>query len=150
MNTRPAAHGSRWTRSQLLVAFGLYCQMPFGKMHGRNPQIIRHAALLGRSPDALAMKMGNIASLDPAITATGRTGLPAVAAADRALWEEMHSDWERFALQSSAEIARLTAADATGIREPEGELDYAGAERVVPARIRIGQAFFRRAVLSGL
>ncbi len=148
MSTRPASHGSRWTRSQLLVAFGLYCQTPFGKMHGRNPQLIQYAALIGRSPDALAMKMVNIASLDPAITSTGRTGLMAVAAADRAMWEEMHSDWQKFALESSAEIAGLTAADATGIRESEGHGDYAGADRVAPARMRIGQAFFRRAVLS--
>ena len=148
MNAGPASHGTRWTRSQLLVAFGLYCQMPFGKMHGRNPQLIKHAALIGRSPGALAMKMVNIASLDPAITTTGRTGLTGVAAADRAIWEEMHSDWEKFALQSSAELAGLTAADASGIRESDGDMDYAGAERVMPARMRIGQAFFRRAVLS--
>jgi len=56
-----------WTRLQLLVAFNLYCQMPFGKLHSRNPEIIKYAGLIGRTSSALAMKLSNIASLDPAI-----------------------------------------------------------------------------------
>lgn len=60
-----------WTRQQLLVAFSLYCQTPFGKLHSRNPEIIKYADLINRTPSALAMKLTNIASLDPAITSTG-------------------------------------------------------------------------------
>ncbi len=52
-----------WSREQLLIAFNLYCQMPFGKMHSKNPDIIRFADLIGRTPSALAMKLTNIASL---------------------------------------------------------------------------------------
>ena len=66
-----------WSRDQLLIAFNLYCQMPFGKMHSRNPEIIKCAEIIGRTPSALAMKLVNIASLDPAITSTGRSGLKA-------------------------------------------------------------------------
>ena len=47
--------------------------MPFGKMHSRNPEIIRYAKLIGRTPSALAMKLTNLASLDPEIRSTGRT-----------------------------------------------------------------------------
>lgn len=72
-----------WTRQQLLVAFSLYCQMPFGKMHSRNPDIIKYAEYIGRTPSALAMKLTNIASLDPAITSTGRKGLKGASEADR-------------------------------------------------------------------
>ena len=67
-------HGSRWTREQLLVAFALYCRLPFGRLHYRNPEIIRFAEAIGRTPSALAMKLTNIASLDPEITSTGRRG----------------------------------------------------------------------------
>lgn len=31
---------NNWTREQLLVAFNLYCQLPFGKLDQRNPDII--------------------------------------------------------------------------------------------------------------
>ncbi len=41
--------GTGWTRNQLLVAFNLYCQMQFGKMHSRNPEIIKYAELIGRT-----------------------------------------------------------------------------------------------------
>ena len=89
-----------WTHQQLLVAFNLYCQMPFGKMHSRNPEIIKYAELIGRTPSALAMKLTNIASLDPAITSTGRKGLQGASAADKIMWEEMQADWEQFAIKS--------------------------------------------------
>lgn len=55
---------SDWTRRQLLVALDLYCRMPFGKMHSRNPEIIEWATRLGRTPSAPAMKLTNFASLD--------------------------------------------------------------------------------------
>lgn len=89
-----------WTHQQLLVAFNLYCQIPFGKMHSRNPEIIKYAELIGRTPSALAMKLTNIASLDPAITSTGRKGLQGASAADKIMWEEMQDDWEQFAIKS--------------------------------------------------
>ena len=43
-----------WTREETLVALNVYCRTPFGRLHGRNPEIIRIAAALGRTPDALA------------------------------------------------------------------------------------------------
>lgn len=65
----------RWTREQLKLAFYLYCQLPFGKLHSRNAEIMELAQLIGRTPSAVAMKLVNFASLDPSITSTGRTGL---------------------------------------------------------------------------
>ena len=78
-------HGTPWTRDQLLVAFALYCRLPFGRLHARNPDIIEFANAIGRTPGALAMKLTNIASLDPAITSTGRRGLKGASTADRAI-----------------------------------------------------------------
>jgi hypothetical protein len=66
---------NRWSREQLKLAFHLYCQLPFGKLHSRNAEIVELAQLIGRTPSAVAMKLVNFASLDPAITSTGRAGL---------------------------------------------------------------------------
>ena len=55
----------RWTRSELLAALNMYCQLPFGRLHASNPAIIQLAHAMERSPAALAMKLVNIASLDP-------------------------------------------------------------------------------------
>ncbi len=143
-----------WSREQLLLAFKLYCQMPFGKMHSRNPEIIKYAALINRTPSALAMKMSNIASLDPAITSTGRIGLAGASLADKAMWEEMQSGWNGFVI----EMERVTNSLEGIIKEPiksdddtdasDEEIDYTGSSKTVQTTARIGQDFFRRSVLS--
>ena len=141
---------TNWTRQQLLVAFALYCRMPFGKISARHPDIIRVAAAIGRTPAALSMKMGNIASLDPAITSTGRRGLSQAAASDRAMWEEMNSDWERFAVECEQALlaADALSASSDGSVIPDYDDLPIGANRVITATTRIGQQFFRSAVLS--
>lgn len=140
-----------WTHEQLLVAFGLYCQLPFGKLHAKNPLIIKFSQHLGRTPSALAMKLVNIASLDPAITSTGRKGLAGASQADRQMWAAMQSDWDGFAMQSAAAIAALNAG-GEGFEEPteSGEIsaNYAASNKTVITQARVGQGFFRRAVLS--
>ncbi len=147
--------GVAWTRQQLLVAFSLYCKVPFGKMHFRNPEIIEYAELLGRTPSSLAMKLTNIASLDPAITTSGRKGLKGSSKADRQMWEEMQTDWERFVIQSEkafrevlaqAPIEKIFALDNQA--PPEEQRDYSGRNRIVKSTTRVGQNFFRKAVLS--
>lgn len=139
----------KWTRQQLLIAFALYCEMPFGKLHSRNPQIIHYAKLIGRTPDALAMKLTNIASLDPAITQSGRKGLRGASAADRKMWGEMQADWQQFAVESRR---ALNALDGTEISshpvERHEDADYTGLSKKAVVEIRIGQRFFRKAVLS--
>jgi len=137
-----------WTRQQLLVAFSLYCKMPFGKMHSRNPEIIKYAGLLGRTPSALAMKLTNIASLDPVITAIGRKGLKGASKADRNMWEEMQTDWESFVLQSEKAIDEvLTQAPVEksfSLDDPaqlEGQRGYRRKNRIVQSTTRVGQNF---------
>jgi len=151
-----ASKSNNWNRDQLLVAFNLYCQMPFGKMHSRNPEIIRLATLIGRTPSALAMKLTNIASLDPAITSTGRKGLDGASAADKLMWDEMQHDWEGFALESQTVIdAIVTPNDIsqdtllpTEVLLEEEEFDYSAEDKTSLVKIRVGQHFFRRSVLS--
>ena len=145
------ASGTGWTRQQSLVALNLYSQLPFGKLDQRNPDIIRCAELIGRTPSALAMKLSNFASLDPAITSTGRTGLSNVSRADKAIWVEMQADWDRFAVEAQQAAADLGVAEpvATSEAEAADELpDYTGADRKAEVAVRIGQYSFRRAVLS--
>ena len=142
-----------WTRPQLLVAFNLYCQMPFGKMHSRNPEIIKYAELIGRTPSALAMKLTNIASLDPAITSTGRKGLEGASATDKAMWQEMQADWGRFAIEAQQAANTFGAVAEVGPTVddtfvPDEIADYTGSNKIVQATIRVGQNFFRRSVLS--
>jgi len=119
-------------------------------LHSRNPEIIQLAKLIGRTPDALAMKLVNFASLDPAITSSGRKGLKGASNLDREVWAEFHADWEKLALE--CEMLRRNL-DRTQPSEDESDEqlvpeDYTGETRRVVTEQRIKQSFFRRAVLS--
>jgi hypothetical protein len=72
-----------WSRDELLIALRLYMRSPFGKLDGRNPEIISLAEHIRRTPNALAMKACNFASLDPAFRASNRKGLSGASEADR-------------------------------------------------------------------
>ena len=141
---------TRWTRQQLLVALDLYCHTPFSKTHKDNPEIIRIANAIDRTPSALAMKLCNFASLDPEVTDTGRKGLQNASAMDRELWDEMQNDWERFAVESHQAMV-----DVGAIAEPiestienKSISERVGEDRPVNTTARIGQTFFRSVVLA--
>lgn len=141
---------TRWTKEQLKLAFHLYCQLPFGKLHSRNPEIKHLAQLIGRTADAVAMKLVNFASLDPAITSTGRKGLEGASKLDREIWDEFHADWEKLAVET--ELLRRSLDTKAVIPDDTDEQlvpeDFTGETRKVVTEQRIKQSFFRRAVLS--
>ena len=64
----PRASSIRWDREHLLIALNLYGKLPFGRFDKRNAVIIDVASRMGRTPSSLAMKLSNLASLDPVQT----------------------------------------------------------------------------------
>lgn len=142
-----------WTKEQTKLAFHLYCQIPYGRIYGRNPEIVALAKAIGRTADALAMKMLNIASIDPSVTSSGRTGLGNASALDRTIWDEFHADWERLALECQS-LRRQLDIDLVADSEVDGPSheiptqDFTGETRRIVMEQRIKQHFFRRAVLS--
>ena len=146
-----------WTREELIAAFNLYCQLPFGKLHKTNPQIMQLANLLDRTASSVSMKLVNFASLDPAITANGRVGLKGASNLDREIWAEFNTDWEGLAVESQLVIERL--AKEHHAKPPFTELDIENVNEVVETlvegrsrsavvQVRVNQSFFRRAVLA--
>ncbi|HEJ7172717.1 HNH endonuclease [Serratia marcescens] len=136
-----------WTREELLIAFTLYSQIPFGKLHSRNPEIIHYAKLIGRTPSALAMKLVNLASLDPYIIGSGRSGLKGASNADRALWLEMGHDTEAFNQQCQLAMEHLEEETVTpGLNE--SPKDFSGSERISTVKTRVDQNLFRKNVLE--
>ena len=136
-----------WTRDQQLIALRLYMRTPFGKLHGRNPDIISLASQIGRTANALAMKACNFASLDPEFRQTNRTGLSGASESDRAIWTEFEGNAEQVAAEAEGAYAGVdperAAQDQAEVRIPAGETEVA---RVVRAR-RV-QSFFRAAVMT--
>lgn len=132
---------ANWTREEVIEALSLYCQIPFGQIYAKNPAIQSLARKLHRSPNAVALKMSNLASLDPTLTARGISGMKHGAAIDRVVWNEMFGRWDELAAASP-----LKDEDNT----PVVDKAFSGSETEALAfrKERRGQAFFRNAVLS--
>lgn len=136
----------KWTREQLLIAFSLYCKIPFGRIHKSNPTIIELANNIGRTPSAVAMKMVNFASLDPTHRLRNVKGLQHASKEDERIWDEFHENWESLAEESQRAIQQLSKKleqkEILDISEPS----ITEVERSV--KVRIVQRFFRDTVLA--
>ncbi len=140
----------KWSRDELVVAFNLYCKIPFGTIHIHNPQIIELAKALGRTPSAVSWKLANFARLDPSLQKRSIKGATHGSRADIEIWDEFNNDWDRLAYESEQLVARFTGIsleqvtqiDSSGIIIPDGR------EREALVRIRVNQGFFRATVLA--
>ncbi len=150
------AAGRRWTRDELLVALNLYHKLTFGQLHARQPAIILVAERLGRGANSLAMKLCNLASLDPALKLRGIGGLPGASALDREVWNEFHRDLNETVPTSEDALRHLLGVP------PDNELEVlpregirvrkrpptGATETVASVKLRRGQEYFRDAVLN--
>ena len=80
------AEPRRWSREELLVVLNLYEKLRFGQFHSRQPVIIEVSEKMQRTPGSLAMKLSNLASLDPKLQARGIAGLKGASNLDKAVW----------------------------------------------------------------
>lgn len=121
-----------WTRDETIVAFNLYCKIPFSETTKTNPIIVKFAKVLNRTPSALSMKMGNLASLDPQLQARGVSGLVNRSRLDDEVWSEFNEDWNKLAFESERILADLQKLDIEDVadNEPQEELPLpVGADR---------------------
>lgn len=137
-----------WTQDQRIAAFRLYCQLPFGRLHKGTLEIIKLAALMGKTPSSLAMKLCNFASLDPAIRESGRKGLKGASKGDREVWAAFHADWRGLAEASERILHELGWEEPPSEVDEPAQEDHSGATREVTTEARLRQAFFRRTVLA--
>lgn len=149
------ATGKRWTRDEVLVALNLYHKLNFGQLHARQPAIVALAEKMGRGANSLAMKLVNLASLDPVVRLRGRSGLPGASTLDRFVWTEFHDNLNEAAPASEEALRNLFGAKPTdeleviakeGIRvrrKPNGPTEITGN-----VKLRRGQDYFRDAVLN--
>ncbi len=137
-----------WTRDQLIKVLSLYCRLPFGKMHARNTAVIELAGAIERTPSAVALKLVNLASLDPELRRRGVGGMGNSSVADRAIWEEFYGNWDVLA-ENTLEVSAVEQAIQPSSKRVIPRTAPSGpTEVVVEATLRRGQTFFRAAVLA--
>ena len=141
--------GIDWTREEHILAFNLYCKIPFGTIHMRNPRVIELARLLGRSVGAVSYKLANFARFDPALQARKIEGMPHGAKGEGEVWREFAAHPEALAFASERLLANRLGKRVEEIAEiEERDLPPAGVEREAIVRIRVNQSFFRRRIVS--
>jgi putative restriction endonuclease len=140
-----------WTRQQTLAALHIYFQLPFGQLHRGQPKIKQIAQWIGRTPSSVALKLVNLASLDPQIVASGRKGMANASTQDKAIWQELQDNWDAVALEAAAEYETL--ATSQGLPANVDVIDELpdiaeGKTRLATVEVRVNQARFRKAILA--
>ena len=132
-----------WSRSEQLLALNLYCKLPFGQYHQTNPEVIKLANGIGRTPSAIAMKLVNFASLDDVHRSRGVTGLSNVSKSDKAIWSEFTESWNKLADESEQLWDELISGPIEGKISENTDTDIEAT-----VKIRRGQRFFRKMILA--
>ena len=139
-----------WTREQLILAFNLYCKIPFGKNSKTNPQIIQLAELIGRTPSAVGLKLSNLASFDPDLQARGIKGMQNAGKGDRLIFEEFQNNREALVFESENILADMQGLSLENkyLAELPDLSTMAGETRERYVKTRVNQNFFRQMILS--
>lgn len=141
-----------WTREELIVAFNLYCKIPFSKINYKHPQIIQLAKVIGRTPSAVAWKLVNFASLDSSLQARGIVGAKNTGKLDKKIFDEFTNNWADLSYESEVLFSQYFKENIIATQEQvDTEEIYEireGQVREVLVKVRVNQSFFRKAVLS--
>jgi len=137
-----------WTREQTIVALNLYCKIPFNRVASKHPDIMEVAKIIGRSPNAVKMKIGNFGSFDPELKRRGIVGLANTSNLDKEIWAEFNSDWDGLAYESEKLLAKFTNKTIEEVSKIETADLPIGKEREAIVRVRVNQSFFRATILS--
>ena len=141
--------GEKWSRDEHILAFNLYCKIPFGTIHTRNPQIIKLADLIGRSVGSVSLKLSNFARLDPSLQMRGVSGMQHGAKGEEDIWNEFASNPEILAFESERLMAERMGKSIEDVVEIDSDdLPPVGVEREAFVRVRVNQNFFRTRILS--
>lgn len=136
-----------WTREELIVAFNLYCKIPFGRIHLRNLQVIELAKMIGRTPSAVSWKLANFARLDPALQKRNIAGATHGARAEVEIWDEFNNDWEALSFESERLLQQMAGRGVEPVAE-EARVFPKGRTCESVVRTRVNQGFFRAVVLA--
>jgi putative restriction endonuclease len=138
-----------WTRDELILAINIYCKLPFGRLHAKNPEVVKLASLIGRTPGSVAYKLVNFASLDPSLQARGIKGASNASKLDRKIWNEFYQNWDQLPFESEKLRASFEHSSVEKLNQiDEDELPKEGRTRERMVKTRVNQAFFRTMILA--
>jgi len=142
---------NNWKREELILAFNLYCKIPFGQFNQRNSKVIELSGILGRSPGSVAFKLVNFASLDPYHQNRGIKGMQNVGKLDKEIYAEFSNNWNDLIFESECLLSEKSGKGIlkdTIKKEIEFDDKKEGVEIIRSVKTRVNQSFFRTVVIS--
>lgn len=154
------AERKKWNRDELLVLLNIYQKLPFGQFDQDQKVVQQLAEKMGRTNSSVAMKLSNLASLDPVLQARGIKGLTGASNLDREVWNEFQQDRVALAPASEEKLrllfhvkpgdeldiiknAGIKVRKSKAPQSPKGD-----TETAAQVMVRRGQQFFRQMVLN--
>lgn len=139
-----------WSWDETYMAFVLYQILSPREQDDKNNDVMALAAAIGRTPDAVAKKIANIAAHDEQRIALGKKGLTHGSKKDAEIWERYKTEGdslidEAIRLLDATVKVDVSSGDELGYlmaRLPEGR------DRTVIARTRVNQQYFRNTLLE--
>ncbi|MCL2839370.1 MAG: HNH endonuclease [Defluviitaleaceae bacterium] len=136
-----------WTREETMLAFELYCTIPSSQVTVNNIHIKTLAKAIGRPANGVKMKLQNFKSLDPSYTADGRAGLSNTSKLDKEICEAYLQNWSALLIETE-DIKNHYGLPTVESANGDEIILHIAKDKAVTRKERIGQAFFRKALLA--
>ena len=138
-----------WTREELILAFNLYWKLPFGKMDKGNAEVIKLANLIGRSANAVAIRLTNFASLDPFHQSRGVKGMVGGMKQCKPIWDEFINNKENLLFESEKILAdrEHISLESKFSDILSGTENLKGETKIREVKTRVNQNIFRQIVI---
>ena len=116
----------------------LYYKLPFGRLNQHTPEVRELAALIGRTPSSVALRLVNYAACDPYIVNSGRKGMVSGIGKCKPFWDHYVDNTEELFLQAENIRASMLAKPVEEILKLNYS-DFIGKEKEAVIKQRINQ-----------
>jgi putative restriction endonuclease len=117
-------------------------------MDRRNKEVQHLASLIGRTPGAVARRLGNFASLDPVQIARGIKGLRNAGGLAESVWNEFYNNWDQVFEQSEILLAKYKQVEIEKLYEMDWSDVEKGMNKERVIKARLNQYRFRQLVMT--
>lgn len=141
----------KWNREEMILALNLYLKIPFSKMGSTNPAIVDLAKLIGRSSNAVALRLVNYASCDPILRSRGIKGMENGKQQCLPYWNEFINDRAKLIFESEQILAKYQEVSIeTKFKDILSDIPTGlqGETRLTEVKTRVNQSVFRELVLA--
>lgn len=146
-----------WSRDEFMLVMNLYTKIRYGQFNARNSEVIKLAALLNRTPGAVAYKLVHFSGLDPYHKSRGLKGLANPGNKAIAIFNEFKENWDEMLYASEMLLIEYQKQNINEIFLSENEMKNFNADILlgkegldVPRLVknRVNQYLFRKVIMN--